>query len=386
MKKSTELFIQDLLKNHKLHSGTQYLNEVYEDSDPNLKEVFIYFHSNFNGLFDFMNAKYQQNGHFNSFESQQLIHLIKEYNDLTNLLQKDGIEILISDEYKNHITVSDTFLSLSWGSKIPIDYKQLQIVKFDPIFEIKNSHINIKERGDKFELKLIGEGAFSIVHSYKDEYLNRRFAIKTAKKNSEERELERFRKEYDILSKLNFPYILEVYRFLDDENKYVMEYCDLTLCKYMGKNNSTLPISTRKRILLQFLYGIYYLHTKGILHRDLSYNNVLVKLFDAGAITIKLSDFGLHKDNESNFTLTDSNIKGTIIDPALLSFKDYNVTNEMYSVGHIINFIFTGRKSINPAENQIFEIINKCINPDTSKRYKSILEIINDINKIIITE
>ena len=49
------------------------------------------------------------------------------------------------------------------------------------------------------------------------------------------------------------------------ENK--MEFCDATLRKYIGTRNSNLAFATRKRIALQFLYGLNYIHSQGFLHR-----------------------------------------------------------------------------------------------------------------------
>jgi len=68
-----------------------------------------------------------------------------------------------------------------------------------------------------------------------------------------------------------------------------MEHCDYTLKKYIEKNNPSLTPNKRKKIILQFLFGLYYLHTKKILHRDISYNNVLIKEYEWGDPIIKLA-------------------------------------------------------------------------------------------------
>ena len=53
----------------------------------------------------------------------------------------------------------------------------------------------------------------------------------------------------------------------ETRNEYKMEFCDETLRKYIGTRNSNLAFATRKRIALQFLYGLNYIHSQGFLHR-----------------------------------------------------------------------------------------------------------------------
>ena len=52
----------------------------------------------------------------------------------------------------------------------------------------------------------------------------------------------------------------------------------------------------RKNIALQFLKGLKYLHSKDMYHRDISFNNILIKEFDDNFVIVKISDFGLLKD------------------------------------------------------------------------------------------
>ena len=53
----------------------------------------------------------------------------------------------------------------------------------------------------------------------------------------------------------------------ETRNEHKMEFCDETLRKYIGTRNSNLAFATRKRIALQFLYGLNYIHSQGFLHR-----------------------------------------------------------------------------------------------------------------------
>ncbi len=132
----------------------------------------------------------------------------------------------------------------------------------------------------------------------------------------------------------------------------------------------------------QFLWALKYLGTRGILHRDLSYTNVLVKHQDLDMITIKLSDFGLHKTDESTLTHTGSEMKGSLRDPQAVSFKEFELVNEIYAVGFVLGFILTGKKAVPRAEGPIRDIVLKCVHTNTAGRYQSIDQILRDVAQL----
>ncbi|MDQ2813481.1 MAG: protein kinase family protein [Actinomycetota bacterium] len=209
-----------------------------------------------------------------------------------------------------------------------------------------------------------------------------KFAVKRAKKGLDERDLERFKQEFAVLNRLSFPYIIEVYQYDPERNEYRMEYCHATLREYIAKRNNKLSFASRKRIALQFLYGINYLHYKGLFHRDVSLQNVMLKEFDEGAVLVKLSDFGLVKDRSSEFTRTRTEMRGTIRDPLLSSFKEYNVLNEIYSLGWVLSYIFTGRESLKAGTDEVSRIVQKCAANDITQRYQQVIDLIADVERL----
>lgn len=278
---------------------------------------------------------------------------------------------------------------MSGGSPIPEAYQEISLLRYDPIFFFTTSSINIPTRSENIDLKLIGEGAFALVYKFSDPYYKKVFAKKTLKSNTSDREKERFITEYKVMKEMKFPYILEVYTLGDDSNSYLMEYCESNLQDYISSNNTILSFEGRKRIALQFLYAINYIHSKEYLHQDISFRNILVQKYDKGAIIIKLSDFGLVKDLQSVFTKSDTEYKGSIIDPtidpSLDKFKDYNVSNEMYAIGIVLQFIFTGKKSIatNKVPIILKSIIEKCTSTNLISRYKNVPELIFDLQNVL---
>jgi eukaryotic-like serine/threonine-protein kinase len=94
---------------------------------------------------------------------------------------------------------------------------------------------------------------------------------------------------------------------------------------------------------------------------------------------VKLSDFGLYKDPESTLTRTESELRGTLLDPAIDSFKDYNLANEIYSVGAVLSFLFSGRQSLDACSGDVRAIVNRCVDIDVAARYPDVRSIIAEV-------
>ena len=169
----------------------------------------------------------------------------------------------------------------------------------------------------------------------------------------------------------------------EERSEYTMKKdSNATLRDFIDRNNARLSFGTRKRIGLQFLYGMNYLHSKELLHRDVSYQNVLVKEYDGGAVVIKLSDFGLFRYRDSSLTRTESELRETILDPTLVSFKEYRLVNEIYAIGVVLSFVFSGRLAIGTCTGAVQTLIDKCVAYDDATRYRDVRSIIRDVESL----
>lgn len=357
--------------------------DLYNKYDSKISRYFTYFHQNLNELLKYMNERVS-NGHYTANESRELIDIIEKIKELKSLLQNTKYSFSIDERYNEHINFCYNFLSSSYGSDIPKDYKKILIKRYEPIFIIDNNELHINTNNNMYKnIKFIlkGEGAYAKVFSFDEPMTKRKFAIKKLNKEIEGKEKERFKLEFEKMNSMSNPYILKAYSFNDDNNSYIMEYCNYTLNKYISKNNNKdfLNFSFRKNIALQFLKGLSYLHSKNILHRDISLNNIMINEYDDNFIVIKISDFGLVKDLNLDLTRTDSEIRGTIIDDTLTSFKDYNIKNEIYSIGVVLWFIFTGKTNLKTDLSDIGKIVNKCVLRDHTKRFSNVKEIIDQM-------
>ncbi len=100
------------------------------------------------------------------------------------------------------------------------------------------------------------------------------------------------------------------------------------------------------------LKGIEILWNNNILHRDISFNNILLKLYDYIYPVIKISDFGLAKEINSDLTSIDTEIKGSLNDFSTLKikgFNEYNIEDELYALTQVLYFITTGKENVKKA-------------------------------------
>lgn len=342
-----------------------------------MKTIFAKIHFEINYLFKYLNER-SGTSHYTAYESRELIKWIDEISEIQNSLNKTELSFEIYQYYENIFRKCTEFLQRSGGSPIPSDFKKIILVLIEPIFIIKNTtKVTSTQTVESYPITLIGEGSYGQVFKYKDKYYNKHFVIKRANKDLNQTEYERFKLEYEQMKKLNSPYIVEVYRFDDNKREYIMEYVDETLYKYINSNNAKLTKDERKSIILQILKAFEYICSQGLLHRDISLTNILMKKYETINV-VKISDFGLVKIQSSNLTNVDTEIKGTLNDPYLevYGFENYNIAHETYALTRVIYFVMTGRIRVEKFNDKLMEqFVSRGIDKDLNNRYQSISEL-----------
>lgn len=211
---------------------------------------------------------------------------------------------------------------------------------------------------------------------YKDEFYHKNFALKRAKKDLNAEEIKRFHREYDEMKKLNSPYVVEVYSYLNN-NEYTMEYLDCSLSNYIEKNNQKLSYSEKRNLVNQVLKAFKYLHSKELLHRDISPSNILLKIYE-NVVVVKIADFGLVKVPNSQLTNLNTELKGSFNDSGLVTegFQNYDILHETYALTKLIFFIITGKTNVSNIKNpSLKQFVQKGLSADKSKRYQSVSEL-----------
>ncbi len=223
----------------------------------------------------------------------------------------------------------------------------------------------------KNHLELLGEGGFAKVYYDKD----RNVAIKKLKEEylGQASIKHRFKREYEITKKLSeLESVIEVYDFIEDDFSYTMEKCEMDLTTYL---ENELTDQNREVILHQVLGAVSEAHKMKIYHRDLSPSNILIK---EGRIL--LSDFGLGKDLEMDYSHLTSQTNGFgqmfyCAPEQLLKLKEGDFKSDVFSLGRIINFIYT--KSPLNSEHIYKQISMKCEKLDYNERYEDGEELYN---------
>lgn len=370
-----------------------YQNIEYEDlykgfSNYKLTEIFSTIHYMFIDNFKKMNSRLptkEEPSYFWAENSRELILAINSVKGLKRALKTTKFAFNIDDYYEKVINNADNFLSEYRGSEIPPYTEKVDLYYTIPIFITRDS-IEIKSLYNSLnvELKFIGEGSYANVYKYKDPFYKTFFVVKRAKDNLTDKEIERFRREFNAMKEFKSPYIVEVYSYDGIKNEYYMEYMDATLDEYIQKNNTKLNVAKRIGIVRQILRAFEYIHSKGNFHRDISPKNILIKNYD-DVVVIKIADFGLIKIPESQLTNMWTEFKGYFNDPSLIvdGFHTYDIVHETYALTRIVIFVMTGKINLNNIKNEsIKSLIQKGLCPEKEERFQLVEELTHFFNSI----
>lgn len=195
-------------------------------------------------------------------------------------------------------------------------------------------------------------------------------------------------KQLEIYQKLKHEknaYVCEIKELISngtDQNIVVQEYVNgIELYKYI-EENGVLRESEAIKIACQLCEGIRFIHKKGIVHKDLSYSNILIDSMG----NAKIIDFGeskkVDKKKEYDVTLI---ISASFTAPECHSYNKVDYRADIYSIGAILRFVLTGdvvpeKYTPNP---KLEKIIQKCMSADPNNRYRNARQLQRSLQKIV---
>uniref|UniRef100_A0A665WNZ8 Serine/threonine-protein kinase PLK4 n=1 Tax=Echeneis naucrates TaxID=173247 RepID=A0A665WNZ8_ECHNA len=193
--------------------------------------------------------------------------------------------------------------------------------------------------GDKIEdfkvLTLLGKGSFACVYRAKSVKTGLDVAIKTIDKKAMHKAgmVQRVTNEVEIHCRLKHPSILELYNYFEDSNYVylVLEMChNGEMSRYLKERKMPFSEDEARHFMHQIVKGMLYLHTHGILHRDLTLSNLLL----TNTMNIKIADFGLATQlklpNEKHFTMCGT---PNYISPEVATRSAHGLESDVWSLG-----------------------------------------------------
>ena len=217
--------------------------------------------------------------------------------------------------------------------------------------------------------KFIGKGSYGEIYLAKKENDSQLYAVKVLdRKRMDKPKLHKYlEREISICQELNHANIAKFYKKLvDDSNYYLIEeYCNggtLTQCmeKYKAVYNEPFSIEIIQHFMKQIIDAICYIHSLGIIHRDIKLDNILLSFKNKNDIKnlnlmqseIKIIDFGVATklDNAdyaftvvgSPLTMDPLLLKKYIKSPDIDVFEGYTEKADIWSLGIIFYQLLTG--------------------------------------------
>ncbi|MCO5570188.1 hypothetical protein L7F22_023906 [Adiantum nelumboides] len=153
--------------------------------------------------------------------------------------------------------------------------------------------------------------------------------------------------EIETLKDLDHPNIVSYLGF-EETTSYLSIFLEYVPGGSVGsclRKHGKLDEATIKSFLQQILVGLNYLHNRGILHRDLKADNLLV---DFNGV-VKISDFGTVRKSEDIYgNIASMSIQGSIFwmapEVVSLSRAGYSAKVDIWSLGCVVLEMFAGRR------------------------------------------
>ncbi len=215
-----------------------------------------------------------------------------------------------------------------------------------------------------FDVKgTLGKGKFGLVKLGIHKLTGRKVAIKIINKQGiTEQEMQLTKTEIEILKIGQHPNIITLYDVIENEEKIyiIMEYCaGSDLFAYIEQRNFKLPEKRAAEIIRKLSSAVYYLHSFGIIHRDVKPENILMTDNTENA-DIRLLDFGLSKIVRSGEKCTEPYGTLSYVSPEVLQDIPYDERCDLWSIGVITYLLLSGVLPFDD-ENNIKEIARKTV-------------------------
>ncbi len=203
----------------------------------------------------------------------------------------------------------------------------------------------------------IGTGGMSTVYRAFDTVLERQVAVKLMHRDmaGHPDQLERFRREARAVAQLNHPHIVQVIDQGEDDPAHptpyiVFEYVEGETLKDRIRRFGRLPVPEAIAYAIEIAWALGAAHDRGIVHRDVKPQNVLVD--EEGSA--KVTDFGIARTLDQEGLTADGRVLGTTdyVSPEQALGHPVTGQSDLYSLGVVLFEMLTGDVPFH-GENQV---------------------------------
>ncbi|MES2178654.1 MAG: serine/threonine-protein kinase [Gemmatimonadota bacterium] len=190
----------------------------------------------------------------------------------------------------------------------------------------------------------LGRGGMGVVVLARDRRLDRLVAIKFLPAHASDDSRTRFLREARTAAQLSHPNIIPIHGAADTDGRayFIMGYVDGESLAERVAARGPLPPGDVIPWLRDVAWALAYAHARGVIHRDVKPENILVERATGRAI---VTDFGIARDlNAENLTAT-GNVLGTVhyMSPEQSSGDALDGRSDLYALGVVAFYLLSGR-------------------------------------------